>query len=501
MAKTSAANKIGTQLLGPRLNRGDSGEVKVNTPSGAYNDMLARFKLPSTLMQGTQGMRLAAQEYLPQMSRESNERYRNRLNSTVLFEAYRHTVESMAGRPFGQPVQLGAGAAPFYEDFITDVDLAGTDLTSFGRELLRDMMIYGKCHFLVEYPNTYRLQSKLGRALTIADEHEWGIRSYFVRVSPEEVIGWRGDRVAGREKLEQVRIKFSVVEPSASNPWGEDQRDYVVVFTPELIEVWQEEEGADDWEMVDEPYPNTLGEIPLITVYADRQALLKSYPPLEGLAYLNAKHWQNQSDQDQIEKVARVPMLFFKGFADEDIAAIEVGPYKLFGNRNSESDIKMVETSGDAVRVGRESLKDLVDQMESMAMQPLQRTPGNPTATQIAVDAAQNVSDLESYVMLLERGMSQGLALAAAWQGLPAEEPEVKINQDFGFVFGAEKELAEIREDYKMGAIDQHTYLWERKRRGLYSEEMDISDVMENIENDATASLDADTVSIDDLPG
>jgi hypothetical protein len=495
------ANRIGTQLLGPRLNKGDSGEVTVDTPIAAYNDMQQRFKLPVTLMGGTQAMRLAAQEYLPQMSRETNERYRDRLNSTVLYDAFKHTVDSMAGRPFGQPVQLGAGATPFYEDFIQDVDLAGTDLTSFGRELLSDMLVYGKCHFLVEYPNTYRLQSALGRALTVADERDLGIRSYFVRVSPDQVIGWRGDRVGGRERLEQVRIRFSVIEPSASSAWDETEKNFVAVFTPEFIEVWEQTDNEDEWRMVDEPYPNTLGEIPLVTVYANRQALLKAYPPLEGLGYLNAKHWQQQSDQDQIEKVARVPMLFFKGFADEDIAAVEVGPYKLFGNRNSESDIKMVETSGDAVRVGRESLKDLVEQMESMAMQPLQRTPGNPTATQIAVDAAQNVSDLESYVMLLERGLGQGLAFAAAWQGLPAEEPEVKINQDFGFTFGAEKELAEIREDYKMGAIDQQTYLWERKRRGLYSEEMDISEVMENIENDATASLDADTVSIDDLPG
>ena len=493
-------NRSGTQLLGPRLNKNESGEATVNTPVGAYNDMQQRFKLPATLMGGTAAMRTAAQDYLPQMSRETNDRYRDRLNSSVLYDAYRHTVDSMSGRPFGQPVQLGAGASPFFEDFIQDVDLAGTDLTSFGRELLRDMLVYGKCHFLVEYPNTYQLQSTLGRALTVADERDLGIRSYFVRVSPDQVIGWRGDRVGGREKLEQVRIRFSVIEPSASSAWDETERNFVAVFTPDFIEVWMQIEGEDEWRMVDEPYPNTLGEIPLVTVYANRQALLKAYPPLEGLAYLNAKHWQQQSDQDQIEKVARVPMLFFKGFSDEDIAAVEVGPYKLFGNRNSESDIKMVETSGDAVRVGAESLEKLVEQMESMAMQPLQRTPGNPTATQIAVDAAQNVSDLEAYVMLLERGLGQGLAFAAAWQGIPAEEPEVKINQDFGFVFGAEKELAEIREDYKMGAIDQHTYLWERKRRGLYSEEMDISEVMENIENDATASLDADTVSIDDLP-
>ena len=124
-------------------------------------------------------------------------------------------------------------------------------------------------------------------------------------------------------------------------------------------------------------------------------------------------------------------------------------------------------------------------------MQPLQRQSGNPTATQIAVDAAQNVSDLEAYVMLLERGMSSALQLASRWQGLNMEAPEVKISQDFGFVFGVEKELQEIREDYKLGAIDQRTYLWERKRRGLYSEDMDIDDVMEGVTTDEAPILEA----------
>jgi len=479
------------QLLGPRLNKNKSGDADVNTPIAAYNDMKSRFQLPADLMGGTQAMRDAAQLYLPQMPKESNDRYRTRLLQSVLYEAYRHTVDSMTGRPFGQPVQLGTGAQPFFEEFIEDVDLAGTDLTSFARELLRDLLVYGKCHILVEYPNTAMLSGRLGRRLTIQDESQLGIRSYFVRVSPEQVIGWRGARVGGREVLEQVRIRTTMIEPSEDNQWSQEERDYVAVLTPREIQMWGQNEDTDEWRLVDEPYVNTLGEIPLVTVYANRQQLLTSYPPLESLAYLNAKHWQTQSDQDQIEKVARVPMLFFKGFADEDIQSVEVGPYKLFGNRSPESDIKVVETNGDAVRVGRESLNDLVEQMESMAMQPLMRKPGNPTATQIAVDAAQNVSDLEAYVILLEKGLQQALDYAARWQGLALEPPEVKISQDFGFVFGAKEELAEIREDYKLGAIDQRTYLWERQRRGLYSEDMDMDDVIEQSTADAAMGMHA----------
>jgi hypothetical protein len=36
-------------------------------------------------------------------------------------------------------------------------------------------------------------------------------------------------------------------------------------------------------------------------------------PPLLDLAYLNVKHWQSQSDQDNILHIARVPILALIG--------------------------------------------------------------------------------------------------------------------------------------------------------------------------------------------
>jgi hypothetical protein len=44
---------------------------------------------------------------------------------------------------------------------------------------------------------------------------------------------------------------------------------------------------------------------------------------------------------------------------------------------------------------------------------------------------------------------------------------------------GGDRELEEMRLDYTMGVIDQRTYLEHRKARGLYSEDMDIDDVID----------------------
>jgi hypothetical protein len=107
--------------------------------------------------------------------------------------------------------------------------------------------------------------------------------------------------------------------------------------------------------------------------------------------------------------------------------------------------------------------------------------PGNPTATQLAIEAGREISDLEAYVMLLEKGVAQAFEFASDWRSDNLGKPEVKISQDFG-PLPVQRDLEEIREDYKLGAIDQETYLKERKMRGLYSEDMDIAAVIEATE-------------------
>ena len=233
---------------------------------------------------------------------------------------------------------------------------------------------------------------------------------------------------------------------------------------------------------------NTLGMIPLVTIYANRIGFLESDPPLEALAHLNQKHWWMQADQDNIETVARVPMLFFRGFNAEDLAAMEVGPYKIFGNRSPESDIKVVETSGKAVEVGAAAIKRLEQQMERMSLEPLIRKAGVITATEVAVDENRNMSHMEAYVTLLERGLSEALGIVGQW--IKREDvPVINIDKDSSHVDTSDRALEEMRLDYTMGVIDRRTYLEHRKQRGLYSEDMELDEVIEASDSEVADDL------------
>jgi len=464
----------------------------VATPNTAYKRMARRWALPQILMQGTLAMRDAGRQYLPQYPKESDDRYQTRLANSVLYDMYRDIVTTYSARPFSAPVQLAEDADIFFQMLAQNVDLTGRNLTTFAKERLQDLLVYGKTHILVEYPNTTKLQDMLGRELTLADEQELQLRPYMVGISPPSVINWQGERVGGVEQLTRLQVRHVVDVPSQTNRWATRPVHYVVVWMPDMIELWERVSGDEEeeqWEQVAE-YPNTLGKIPLVTVYANRKGLLECEPPLEGLAHLNAKHWRNQSDQDNIESVARVPMLFFRGFSKEDVASVEIGPYKVFGNKDPQSDVEVIETDGSAVKVGSDALRQLEEQMQSLALAPVERKSGNPTATELAIEASREISDLEAYVMLLEDGLQQALALSAEWAGRNLDAPAVSISEDLGYSAATGRELEEIREDYKLGVLDRRTYLAERKRRGLYHEAVDVEEILAGLETESPFMVD-----------
>ena len=179
----------------------------VATPNAAYKRMARRWALPRILMEGTLGMRDAGRQYLPQYPKESDERYQTRLANSVLYDMYRDIVTTYSARPFSAPVQLAEDADIFFQMLTQNVDLTGRNLTTFAKERLQDLLVYGKTHILVEYPNTTKLQDMLGRELTLADEQELQLRPYMVGISPPSVINWQGERIGGVEQLTRLQVR------------------------------------------------------------------------------------------------------------------------------------------------------------------------------------------------------------------------------------------------------------------------------------------------------
>jgi hypothetical protein len=61
---------------------------------------------------------------------------------------------------------------------------------------------------------------------------------------------------------------------------------------------------------------NFRKDITLVTLYTKRTGFMCGSPPLLNMALLNIKHWQSQSEQDNILHVARVPILTVFGLEE-----------------------------------------------------------------------------------------------------------------------------------------------------------------------------------------
>ena len=442
-------------------------DSKVNDPSHAHLAMAQKWELIHDLLGGTARMREVGKARLPMETREEARAYENRLERSYLYGALSDTLDKIVAKPFSRPVTIRGTLPRQLEDLVSDATLRGQDFTQFARELFTDAATHGLSHVLVDYP-------RVGEGLSIADEKAGEIRPFLVRVSPPDLIGWRSERMhGGRERLTQIRVSERRVVPHG--PFGDREAEYVRVLTEDAWELWEKPQEGGDFIMVDEGM-HTFGAIPLVTCYISRTGFMTADPPLEDLAWLNLAHWQSLSDQRNILRFARMPLLYQFGVSDEEVEAeITIGPSQLIRSVNPDAKMGYVEHSGAAIGAGERDLRALEAQMEVMGLQPLIEKTGGATATGRALDEARTHSNIQAWIRSIEGTLLECLQATAHWIGteLP-DDVTVDVFSDFGVTLKAEQDINALIQMRSSGLVTHKTFLDEVKRRGLISEAVDV---------------------------
>jgi len=454
---------------------------KITAPAVAYMAMEDRWQLITDLLGGTLAMRENAHRWLPQEPKEHDVVYRNRVSRTVLFEAFGQTVRVLRSTPFKKPVHLSEDTDERIKELEDNVDLGGTSLGAFAEDCLDDCLGYGLAHILTDFPDLAGLQEQRGVPFTLADETSMGLRAYLVRIPPPNLFSWAGGRRGGGESLDEIRFFDSRLERKGD--FGQEVVRLVRVYRPNLWQVWAESD-KDEWVLESEGV-NTLGKVPLTTVYVNREGLLVADPPLEALAWLNLRHWQSQSDQDNILHIVRVPQLFGAGFAEGTLTGASIGPNSVLSSPDPTAKLSYIEHSGKGIEAGLNDLKDLRERMRIVGARMLVQMPGNQTATAKAIDTASSDSELQAIVRRLEQGLEKALALAAEWQGWGDDvNIDVQIDQDFGLAINETSDLEVLKAARQNLDIDQGTFLEEIQRRGVLAPGRDLEDVMEKTQEE-----------------
>lgn len=391
--------------------------MAVDTPNLDYQKMLAKWELPIDLLGGTPAMRDKGTRWLPKEPNESVEAYNLRLKRTVLFNIYKQTVEQLVGNAFNRNVEVN-GLPEELEYLEWNINGEGQSITELASKLFYDNLVFGKSHTYTDFPAVDT------SGMNYAEYKAAGYKPHIMRISPLSVIGWKTDYNNGFERVNNVRIKDTVVEQDDN--FEEKYVSYVRLIEEDRIRVYKSEGSmaainttpaysSGQYELIAD-YENTLGEIPLGCSYSNKKATFVAEPTLEDLAWLNLLHYQSSSDQRNILHIARVPFLLGVGFEDEEVQNITLAANRMVLSTNKDANIKYVEHTGKAIEAGNKDLKDIEEQAAKSGANILfSKSVSRQTAEARRIDRVESLNTVQTILRSIEQQLEQAFYVAARW--------------------------------------------------------------------------------------
>jgi len=408
------------------------------TRTRAVLDMMKSWEIMKAVTEGTEYLRENSEAFLPLEPREDYDAYMARVNRAVFSPFTQRLIRAATGLVLRKPISL-IGDPYWTEMFKMDVDGCKSDLDEYARRVLMCSLTYGQSHILVDYPAP-------SGARSLAEERAQDRRPYWIEVDPLNLYGWRLDRESNYGNLIQARIGEKAVVPEGK--FGEKVYDQVRVIEPGKYRVFRKKDQIDEmYDLNDNSYAGefdattvnedfklvesgefSLGEIPLVTIYAGKTDNLTSKPPLLDIAYLNLAHFQRQADLIHSLHVASQPMLVMEGYDDQtkDLAiSVNYAMATQPGNK-----VYYVEPASSAFDAQSAEIQELQMQMATLGISTLsQQKFVAESADARRLDRVDTNSMLAMVSMELEQKLQKAFNLSAQYVGI--EPPEVKISRDF----------------------------------------------------------------------
>lgn len=436
--------------------------------SDDYDEMRPDWDMIQTLLDGTRAMRDAGMEYLPKHVAESDETWKNRLETCTLLNVTSITLDAWVGKPFSEPIAISDDVPQQIQDLFANFDLQGNDLRTVLRTWFKTGLAKKIGYVLIDFP---KLEPRAdGQPRTLEDDRTEGLRPYAVEVKPENLLFIHDTLVNGHKVVDQARI-YEQIKRLDPNGWTETAVNQIRVLKPGVVEIHEEiynrRKKKSEYKKVDE-WQTGLDFVPLIPFEADPEK-----PPLLDLAYLNVRHWQSTSDQIAVITVARFPMIGCSGALAED--SLKVGPNKWLHIPDPQGKFYYVEHTGKAIAAGRTDLLDLEEVMAEYGAIFLKKRPGGASATARALDTAEVTSPLQDVALRFNACLVTMMDTIGAWLGMSKSDAvgTVKVLTDFSFNDSDMASLQALQGARQMGDISRETYVQALHQKDVLDEDFD----------------------------
>ena len=359
-----------------------------------------------------------------------------------------------------KPVRLD-DVSDLVREQLFDVDLEGNDLNVWLYQTARQAISFGHVGVLVDAP-------------TAGDK----TRPYWVTYTPKDILGWRSEIIEGSRQLTQLRLMEQIVEPDGK--YGDKIIKQIRVLERGRYEIHRKDDKKNEYRLFDEGEMSIKDKIPFAVAYSNRVGYYESRSPLYDIAELNLKHYQIQSDLDNILHISSVPLLAIFGYPNAD--EITTGASEALA-LPPESRMEYVSPSGDSYDSQFQRLADIKDQINTLSLAAVlgQKLVGE-SAEAKQIDRSQN----DSTMMVIAQQMQDLIDNCLRFHSQYLNEANAGssfVNRDFVSSRLQPQEIQSLLQLFTAGTITQETLLNQLSAGEVLGDDFDVEEEIEGTQS------------------
>ncbi len=422
------------------------------------------------VLAGDRAIKRAGEKYVARLDSQTDDEFRAYVERGSFYNATSRTVSGYVGMIFRRdPVlqlpEKSVALHPSLKAFVNDVDLLGTTLDSYAKNLITDVVSLGRTGTLVDW----------------AGEIEK--RAYLSSYPAEAILNWRETRIDGQ-------IKLSLVVLSESAPGQTKEEDpFVVVDVPQIrvlklvpsgdgftyqVELWQlapnkGRKKERDWQLVSTAMPLRLGK-PLTSIPFTFHGSAHSRPgvaksPIEDLVAANLDHYRLNTDFRHGIHFTALPTAFVTGF--DKTQPLRIGSTTAWVTETLGATASFLEFKGDGLSTFERALdrcERLLAVLGSRLLESQKRV--SESAEALAIRQVGESSIIAGISASVTASLNELLRWVYWWHSteaapgdVTAEHLSYELNTDFEASMMSATEITALVSAWQSGAISRDTLL------------------------------------------
>lgn len=357
--------------------------------------------------------------YLPPLGGQDVDSYTRYLNRAEFYNASGRTVDGLVGAVMRKEPQVEPAETQPLDEWLDNIDLAGTDFNTFCAQVLREVVVTGRVGIFADYPASGPMQ-----------------RPYLVMYKTEQITNWRTEVRDGQTVLAQVVLSECVSVPGEGGFGVAEQQRYRVLTLDDAgflqVDVWTQDEN-NVWQLTETVQPQRRGVkltyIPFVCLGPVQCTVEMQKSPILDLVNVNLHHYKLSADYRHMLHWSCIPQPVVIG--DDPQTTYHWGSEEAW-TLPSGATAEILECTGAASDAVKTALSDDENRMALLGARLLEAQKREAeTAEAMRLRQAGESATLTTIAKTCSLGLQQALRWCIEWVGGDPEQVNVYLNTQF----------------------------------------------------------------------